>query len=429
MNEEPQPFDDNEFEINPGDDFDLSTAPPTRLSSRESLELPPVDRPRRRRPRRLFTRPDSDQRAALLEGMALRTAPNFDFFLFAMISGAFLGAGYILDSNALLLMGILVAPLLRPWLGMILSIATGEIRFFGQTLGGLFTGFAMVFVTGFLAGLASRIFLPRTFNEAFVHSRLWWPDLFLLAIGAILLAVSFIRSEEKPILPGLMLAYELFLPISAAGFGLGNGVTGLWPNALLIFLVHLALAIVLGMIVYYFLGFRPVERKGYLLGGIMLTLALTAAISLSGVWNFIGAQMIKPTPTADASLATQSALPTLAPTFTATATRRPATNTPAPTETPTLQPTPVYARIRAVGGGGIIRKSPGGDAITSVQNDYLVELLPDEVIVKDGTAWVHVLVRTNSGVIDGWVLQSLLVTATPAPTATNTPTITATATP
>ncbi len=48
-----------------------------------------------------------------------------------------LGAAYLLDSPALLLLGILLAPLLTPWAGMTLAIMTGSWGFFFLTLGGL----------------------------------------------------------------------------------------------------------------------------------------------------------------------------------------------------------------------------------------------------------------------------------------------------
>ena len=56
------------------------------------------------------------------------------------------------------------------------------------------------------------LFLPRTFEQAYVHTRLWWPDLIILALGAVILTVSFVRSESKPFLPSVILAYEFFLP-------------------------------------------------------------------------------------------------------------------------------------------------------------------------------------------------------------------------
>ena len=56
-----------------------------------------------------------------------------------------------------------------------------------------------------------------------------------MALGAALLAISFVHSEQKPILSSALLAYGLFLPLSAAGFELGiNAVASLveWPARL-----------------------------------------------------------------------------------------------------------------------------------------------------------------------------------------------------
>jgi hypothetical protein len=415
-----------DFEPLPEGEAELSDLPPSRYADDEPLELPPVGGRRRRRQRKLIQLPTSHERVVIIEGMALRTTPTFDLFLFSALSGALIGAGYILDSNAILIMGILIAPLLRPLLGVIMGAATGEMRFFTQTLIGLLASFLFVFITGFLAGIAARIFLPLTFDQAFDHSSLWWPDLFLLATGAVLLTLSFIRSEEKPVLPGLMVVYELFLPISAAGFGLGNGVEGLFPNALWVFLVHFGIVVTLGMLIYFYMGFRPAFTNGKIFSGMILIGSLALAIGLSGIWTLIPSGMITPasseqtTPTIPPAVATATITPI------PSATRVPPTATSTATFTATIEPTPIYARVRSVGGGGIIRKSPNGDAITSVQNDYLVELVPDEIIIKDGTEWVHVLVRTSTGVIDGWVLQSLLITATPAPTSTATVALTPT---
>jgi hypothetical protein len=100
----------------------------------------------------------------------------------------------------------------------------------------------------------------------------------------------------------------------------------------------------------------------------------------------------------------------------------PPTVTPAPTETlapglnPTAIPTPIYGRVQASanGDGAVIRAEPGGTAITTVQNGYLVEFLPVDPVVLNGETWVNVLIRTPSRDIEGWVLLRLIVTATPS---------------
>ena len=108
--------------------------------------------------------PGADERAALLDTLARRAFPSFEFFLFAFLCGVMLGAGYLLDlkmnSLALLLLGVLLAPSLTPWVGMTLAAITGSWRFFFLTLGGLLVAGVLVFLTGGLAGLAGRLWLP-----------------------------------------------------------------------------------------------------------------------------------------------------------------------------------------------------------------------------------------------------------------------------
>src|SRR5918996_519260 len=148
---------------------------------------------RRRAQRRTYFPADEEGRSALFEHLARRAFPSYELFVFSLVSGAILGLGYFFNAQALLIFGVLVAPLLTAWIGMALGIVAGAFRLFVQTFIALFVSALLVFVGGLIAGLASRNFQPLNFNEAFTHSRLWWPDLTILAIGAILLTISFVR--------------------------------------------------------------------------------------------------------------------------------------------------------------------------------------------------------------------------------------------
>src|SRR5262249_21133824 len=156
------------------------------------------------------------ERAALFEHLAHRAIPSYEFFVFSFVAGAFLGLGYFFNAQALLIFGILVAPVLTPWIGATLAVVGGTLRLFVQTFVALLISALIIFFCGWLAGYASRMFEPLTFNEAFTHSRLWWPDLAALTMASILLTISFVRSEARPYLPSALLAYELFLPLGAA---------------------------------------------------------------------------------------------------------------------------------------------------------------------------------------------------------------------
>ncbi|MGB8213499.1 MAG: DUF389 domain-containing protein [Anaerolineales bacterium] len=381
-------------------------------------------RARRRRAHRMLAAPGADERAAILDNLARRASPSFEFFLFALLCGAVLGAAYLLDSSALLLLGILLAPLLTPWVGLTLAIQTGSWRFFFLTLGGLLVASLLVFLTGALAGLAGHIWLPLPLSQANFHSHLWWEDLFLVALGAVLLAISFVRSEQKPILPSIMLAYELFLPLSAGGVGLGIGSSHIWPDGGEVFLAHLALATLVGVITMAALRFKPGKFGGYILSILLVLLSLAVLVYYTGLTNFIRDEIIATRRIALTSTPTL-VLPSSTPTSTYTPTPS-ATLTPSdtPTSSATAEPTPSYAVITSPSGGGaLVRSDAGGGTVLAVlSNGITIQILPDTQSI-DGATWIHI--RYDN--LDGWVLATVLTatTSTPPPPP-STPTLTPT---
>ena len=386
-------------------------------------ELTHLPRARRRRAQRMLVLPGADERAFLLDTLARRAVPSFEFFLFAFFCGVVLGAGYLLDlkmnSLALMLLGVLLAPSLTPWVGMTMAAITGSWRFFFLTLGGLMVAGVLVFLTGGLAGLAGRLWLPLpALFQADIRSHLWWLDLFIVALGAALLAISFVHSEQKPILSSALLAYGLFMPLSAVGFELGINGSLPWSNGVGVFLVHLALATLVGGIVLAALHFKPARAGGYTLPVIVGLLSLASLFYFTGLTTIIrngitAARRIEPTPTLP-SLA--SASPTPLPTLALVLTLMPSA-TFSPTPTPTLEPTAAYAVINAPPsfGGASLRTEPGGGVMLSViSNGLLVQVLP-EITNINTVNWVHIRWNNN----EGWVLQSVLkvsdLTPTPVP--------------
>jgi len=392
---------------------------------------------RRRAQRRAYFPTDEEGRAALFEHLARRAFPSYELFVFSLVAGAILGLGYLFNAQALLIFGILVAPLLTPWIGTALSIIAGTPRLFAQTFTALFVSSLIIFFCGLLAGFASRTFQPLTFNEAFTHSRLWWPDLIVLTIASILITISFVRSEDRPYLPSALLAYELFLPLCAAGFGLGSSVNGLWPQGLFVFIVHLAWATFFGIITLFFLRFYPTSFGGLAFTGFTFIALIAIVTSYTGFGNWIMIQAGLSTPEPIAVIAststplaipstTQSTKPAQATgiisnlTGTPSQTPKPTltTLTLAATETPTstvtAEPTPILAVIRASeGGGAFIREKPGGMVLVTLGNGSLVTIIPNDLQDVNGVIWVHVFAIVNDARVEGWMIQTVLQTATP----------------
>ena len=434
----------------------MNYSEPTSQPTPETPEFESARARRRRAKRRAYFPTDEEGRAALFTHLARRAFPSYELFVFSLISGLFIGLGYFLNAQALLIFGVLVAPLLTPWIGISLATISGAGRFFLQTIIAFRVSSLMLFLSGLLAGVASRT-LPnsaRTFTEAFVHSRLWWPDIAIVIIGAIILTVSFVRSEERPYLPSALLAYGLILPIGGAGFGLGSGVEGIWPQGLQVFLVHIALATFFCLLSLFFLRFYPTSAGGIALTGFIFVAIITFVSLQTGFvdWIKVQAGLIKPVPvtatptqvfsTPSAGI-TPSARPSQTEAFigvpsgTPTMTLSPEAETLeatatvfTPTSTITAEPTPIIGIIRAAeGGGAFIREKPGGKVLATLGNGSTVTIVPNDLQDINGIIWVHVIAFTNDVRVEGWMIQTVLVTATPVaewkpsatPEITNTP--------
>lgn len=416
-------------------------------------EMPIPQPPRKRRTtRRSHIPTDAEGQAELIAALARRAYPSIELFVFSLICGAILGLGFLLDSQAVLLLGILVAPLMTPWVGFLLSMLSGSTRFMFETLMALFISLIFVFLGGLLTGFAARLFMPITLNNVFIHARLWLPALVVFALGAITLVISFARSEEKPFLPSVLIAYAFYLPVSAASFGMGSGLPDVWLQGLLVFLVHFALTSTIGLITLFLLRLRP-SAGGLLMSGLMVAAFGGLLLFLMGTGSPFRAEAAtsaQTTPTNQISAAPPS--PTLelslpsnpSPTpkiGTATPTAEDITPSPVPltleitlppTDTPTItltiQPSPTYGKVQAnEGGGANLRDAPGGTYVMTLLNGTIVETYSEFQLVNNVT-WVKVYAQVNGQKIEGWLLESVIAYATPAPNfeATSTPTATPT---
>ena len=407
-----------------------------------SQPLPPEDferlsPTRRRRRRRMIFPGASDEQAAFIEELAHRSVPSADLFLFALVSAILLGAAILADAPSFFILASLFAPFIGPVLGMALATITGTRSFFFQSLGGLILAFLIYFLIGIGSGWAASIWwkdLPVIPTQVYFHNSFTWPDMAVLALGAVLTAFFLVRdNSQKPLLSSAALAYEILLPVGVAGFGLTSGVPGLFPNAIIISLTNLLVAVLLCVFTMAIMGLRPRDSWGFTIG---TTLCLLVIILFMGL-NSIGQNSFKPKPSPLAvNLVKDQVSATATPTIVNSATLTPSavftlqkskaaeptglftpTNTLMPTRTqiPTsaVEPTPIYAKINVKGGAGaLVRERPDGSSpvVKSALNETLVQILPESNITS-GQLWIKV--RLSPDGAEGWILRSSVITATP----------------
>ncbi len=403
--------------------------------------LPPA---RRRRQQRHLTGTGSEGRARLLDDLGRRVIPGADFYISALLSGLAFGIAMIFDSPALGLLAVLLAPFMGPALGLPIAALGGSLSFLFLSSGSLIIGGLIFFLTGTFSGVFARALNVGSGWQAAIHLSFTWFDFALITIAVAITAFLLARSaNQRPLVSSVAIAYEVYLPLGAAGFGLTSGLYEHWAQGLALSLAYLLWGALVAMMVLALFGLRPARSLGYGLAGAFL---LVSVLSLGILWRSGAATriaLLMPTPTQVVKSAptqviaeTQSATsgeetqtepavtgtlpsPTIVETPSPSRTpTRVATNTLIPTRTPTQtvtpEPTPVWARVAVKDGNGAwVRNQPNfdGDYVQSLLNGTLVQVLPD-VEQTDGVTWVKVRLADGT---EGWIVRSLLATATPAP--------------
>lgn len=386
-----------------------------------------IDESRRRRRRKLLIPAGRTERTLYVGEIAKRLVPGVEFFVFSLTAGLVITLAILLDSPAIYILGALLAPFMIPVVGLGFSTAVGSISFFLRSVGSLLIGAAFVFGSGALGGWISKLFSDLPFTQARNFTTFSIPDFLLLTIGAVLAIYLTVRMpKQRSLVASVPLAYEIYIPIAIAGFGLTSGVSGFFPEGLRVAAIYIAWVILIGTIVLAILKLRPFTFFGYVLTAVIIGSGLYALVVSSALGSSLQKQMqLFATRTPEIATTAAPILPTETPTLYnliptgANLSETPdATNTLPPTNTPTTtitpKPTPVWAKVYSPEVNGIyVRSTPGNyaDYLATLPNEQPVQVL-SEVRVINGSHWVLILMEDGR---QGWVLRNLLQTATPAP--------------
>ena len=205
-----------------------------------------------------------------------------DYYLLMVLSAVIATMGLLLNSGAVIIGAMLVAPLMSPILALGLGTVLGDTRTLRVALWSTFWGVTLaILVSALLAWIA-----PLALFTAEVESRTR-PNLFDLSVAlaaGLAGAYAMSRSRLAAALPGVAIAAALVPPISVVGITLATGRWNAAGGAALLFGTNLiAVALAAGLI-FLLLGFRPdrTERHRHALQQrpFLLILLLLFAVSV-----------------------------------------------------------------------------------------------------------------------------------------------------
>lgn len=363
-----------------------------------------------------------------LDQLSHRLEINVETFLVGAISLLLISIALLLDKFPLFLLAILITPIVSPILGLAFGFNLGSLKFLKIGLISLLLNFVSFFIVGGFSGFIARQFPEREFNLWQYFIEFNWSGLLLLFVGILIMVSTIIRNpRQASLVANVALAYSFYLPLVSSGFAYGMGLQTQFMTGIITFLQYFGLAIVFGVVILLAYKIRPVSFKnGWGIGSLIILITIIGVIFIRP--NILQKAKVVLPETDNVMVFEDSTLnqntPTLpVPTNTLSISRveqeKPTEvliMIPTSTATITLTPLPViiWAEVRSPEGDGAnIREEPGFDSriLRTVLNGTAVQVL-DEIEVIDGATWVHIRFIDQ---VDGWIVRSLIVSATPEP--------------
>ena len=200
-----------------------------------------------------------DRPALYRETAEAATDTDVPFWLVLLLSGAIATLGLVLNSTAVVIGAMLVAPLLGPLLGLSLALAVGDGRLFVQTFAAILAGAAGIVA---LAALLTWLLPFETVTDEIAsRTRPTTLDLGIAIFSGLAGAVVTASREARlsASIPGVAVAVALVPPLGVAGFGVATGRWAFTQGALLLFGANLAGIVLSGMLLFLLIGMNRAE--------------------------------------------------------------------------------------------------------------------------------------------------------------------------
>ena len=191
-----------------------------------------------------------ERKAKVYDELAQGSDPRSSFFLLVGVSTVIASLGLVVNSTAVVIGAMLVAPLMTPILGLALALIRGDAHLIGIALRSEVFGVAVSILVAALLGLA----LPSHFDATPEMLSRTAPNLFDLLVAVFAgLAGAYALVEEKlsPVLPGVAISTAIVPPLANSGLSLALGAYGgAWGSFLLFFTNFLSILLVASLVFY-----------------------------------------------------------------------------------------------------------------------------------------------------------------------------------
>jgi uncharacterized hydrophobic protein (TIGR00271 family) len=212
---------------------------------------------------------------------------SLDYLVLITIAAILAAFGLVLNSSAVIIGAMLVAPLMTPLIAFATGIAIGKIKIMRQAAGTLLQGIFAALLVAFIVGWLSSTNIVTA--EMAGRGNVTFLDMGVALASGFIGAYAKTRSNIASSLAGVAIAAALMPPLVTVGLAISFGEWALAEGASLLFLTNIVSITLAAWITLFWLGLRPgkegdptARRRASTLMVILLV-AVLAGINLRSI--------------------------------------------------------------------------------------------------------------------------------------------------
>ena len=203
---------------------------------------------------------DPEKRTEAYIRIRRNARPTREFYVLIVLASTIAAFGLLLDSAAVIIGAMLVAPLMSPIVGTGMALVLGDVRFLRMAIVTVLKGVLLAIIVGVLAGLL-RLEHPLT-TQILDRTQPGLLDLGVALFSGLAGAYALTYSNAAGALPGVAIAAALVPPLVTVGISFTTGHPREGLGALLLFGTNFVAISFATAIVFVSLGYRPaIGRK------------------------------------------------------------------------------------------------------------------------------------------------------------------------
>jgi uncharacterized hydrophobic protein (TIGR00271 family) len=210
---------------------------------------------------RVFGSITEPRQAEVVHDITHEARTSRDFVLLVILSCVIATFGLVLNSSAVVIGAMLIAPLMSPILAFSLALVRGDARRAGEAAVSVVLGSALSIglsaLLGQLVSTSQFNFLAQVPTEVVSRTQPTLFDLTIALAGGAAAAYALAQPNLSATLPGVAIATALMPPLCVVGIGISQGRSDIYSGAILLFLSNLVAIFFASGIVFAGFGFGP----------------------------------------------------------------------------------------------------------------------------------------------------------------------------